>query len=155
MRRIPPAPADSGTGLALLGGSHFGNYFHHIPLPEFMASLEVRDTLKPDETRKYEKCTASLIKIGGTRVGRLHLEPGWKWSTHMGALLDMRSCRVPHFQYHVSGVIRFAMDDGTYRDIGPGEVSFVPAGHDAWVIGDEPVEIVDFHGLVGLPPASK
>lgn len=120
-----------------------------------MASLEARDTRKPDDTRQYEKCTASLVNIGGTKVGRLRLEPGWKWSTHMGSPLGLESCKVPHFQYHVSGVVHFVMDDGTSRDIGPGEVSFVPAGHDAWVVGEEPVEIIDFQGLVGLPAAPK
>lgn len=120
-----------------------------------MASLEARDTRQPDETRQYDKCTASLVKIGGTKVGRLRLEPGWKWSTHLGSPLGLASCKVPHFQYHVAGVVHFVMDDGTSRDIGPGEVSYIPAGHDAWVVGDEPVELIDFQGLVGLPAAPR
>jgi hypothetical protein len=30
------------------------------------------------------------------------------------------------------------MDDGTIEEFGAGTVGFIPAGHDAWVIGDEP-----------------
>ncbi len=40
------------------------------------------------------------------------------------------------------------MDDGTEKDVGPGEMSMVPSGHDAWVVGNEPVVVVDFQGMV-------
>jgi hypothetical protein len=29
---------------------------------------------------------------------------------------------------------------------GPGDLTSMPSGHDAWVIGDEPVMVVDFYG---------
>jgi len=38
------------------------------------------------------------------------------------------------------------MADGTEFDAGPGQVTAVPSGHDAWVVGDEPVEVVDWWG---------
>jgi len=57
------------------------------------------------------------------------------------------SCEAPHFQYHVSGVLHIVMNDGTAKDVGPGEISLVPPGHDAWVVGNEPVVVVDFQGL--------
>ena len=38
------------------------------------------------------------------------------------------------------------MADGTEFDVGPGEVSIAAAGHDAWVVGDEPVTVVDWGG---------
>ncbi len=38
------------------------------------------------------------------------------------------------------------MKDGTEFDLGPGDVSVLPKGHDAWVIGDEPVVLVDWYG---------
>jgi mannose-6-phosphate isomerase-like protein (cupin superfamily) len=57
------------------------------------------------------------------------------------------SCEAPHFQYHVSGVLHIVMNDGTSKDVGPGEISLVPPGHDAWVVGNEPVVVVDFQGL--------
>ena len=39
------------------------------------------------------------------------------------------------------------MADGDEFDVGPGELSSLPAGHDAWVVGDEQVVVVDFAGL--------
>jgi len=40
------------------------------------------------------------------------------------------------------------MDDGTEADCKAGDVALVPPGHDAWVVGNEPVVIVDFQGMV-------
>jgi hypothetical protein len=40
------------------------------------------------------------------------------------------------------------MDDGTERDVKAGEVSSLPPGHDAWVVGNEPSILVDFQGMV-------
>ena len=54
----------------------------------------------------------------------------------------------PHFQYHVSGVLRVRMDDGTEFDCRPGEVSLLPSGHDAWVVGYEAAVVVDFQGMI-------
>ena len=53
----------------------------------------------------------------------------------------------PHFQYQISGTIRIRMDDGTEREVKAGEVALVPTGHDAWVVGNEPVVVVDFQGM--------
>ena len=40
------------------------------------------------------------------------------------------------------------MDDGTESDGKAGDVSTLPPGHDAWVVGDEPVIVVDFQGMI-------
>ncbi len=29
---------------------------------------------------------------------------------------------------------------------GPGDATSLPSGHDAWVLGEEPVVVVDFYG---------
>ena len=55
-------------------------------------------------------------------------------------------CEAPHFQYHVAGILRIRMADGTEFDVGRGEVSILAPGHDAWVVGDEPVTVVDWGG---------
>jgi hypothetical protein len=38
------------------------------------------------------------------------------------------------------------LDDGTEIETGPGEITSLPEGHDAWVLGDEPVVTVDWFG---------
>jgi len=39
------------------------------------------------------------------------------------------------------------MDDGSEAEFGPGDVGLVPPGHDAWVVGDEPVVVIDIGGM--------
>jgi len=38
------------------------------------------------------------------------------------------------------------MADGTEIESGPGDVTSLPPGHDAWVVGEEPVAAIDWHG---------
>jgi len=98
------------------------------------SKMEIKRLNSPDEVRKFEKGKIDLVKIGGATVGRAGFEPGWKWSKHVKPIAKTASCQAPHFQYHVSGVLHIVMDDGTEKDVGPGGISLVPTGHDAWVI---------------------
>ena len=109
--------------------------------------MEVKNLNFPEETRNFDKGKLDLVKIGGAMVGRAVFQPGWKWSESVKPVAKTKSCEAPHFQYHVSGTIRVRMDDGTERDLKPGDVSLLPSGHDAWVVGDEPVVVVDFQGM--------
>ncbi|MBI3664978.1 MAG: cupin domain-containing protein [Acidobacteria bacterium] len=111
-----------------------------------MASAERKNLGQPDEVRTFEKGRLELVKIGGGVVGRLILEPGWKWSEHVKPIAKTHLCEAPHFQYHVSGRMHVVMADGAEFDVGPGEITALPSGHDAWVVGNEPVVTIDWAG---------
>ena len=103
---------------------------------------------KPDEVREFPNGRVELITIGGATIGRAIFEPGWRWATSVQPLAKTKSCEAPHFQYHVSGILKILMDDGTELEAHPGDVSLLPSGHDAWVEGDEPAVVVDFQGML-------
>lgn len=111
-----------------------------------MAKAERKTFSKPDEVRAFEKGRAEIINIAGGVVGKLTLQPGWRWSEHVKPIAKTELCLAPHFQYHVSGRIAVKMADGEEFVVGPGEVSALPQGHDAWVVGDEPVVLIDWAG---------
>ncbi len=113
-----------------------------------MEKMEVKNLGFPEEARNFDKGKVELVKVGGKMIGRATFQPGWKWSESVKPLAKTESCEAPHFQYHVSGTLRVRMDDGTEKDLKPGDVSLLPTGHDAWVVGNEPVVVVDFQGLV-------
>jgi hypothetical protein len=117
-------------------------------MEEGMKSIEVKAFDRADEVRTFDKGKLELVEFNGRTVGRATLQLGWKWSQSVKPLAQTESCLAPHFQYHLSGTIHVKMDDGTERDIGPGEVSMLEAGHDAWVVGSEPVVLIDFQGMV-------
>jgi hypothetical protein len=113
-----------------------------------MNNAEMKSFVKPDEIREFPQGRLELIKIGGVTVGRAIFEPGWRWSSSVQPLAKTKSCQAPHFQYHLAGVLRVRMDDGTEFECHPGDVSFLPSGHDAWVVGDGPAVVVDFQGML-------
>jgi len=113
-----------------------------------MKKAELKNFGKPDEVRKFPKGRLELIKVGGATVGRAIFEPGWRWATSVQPIAKTKSCEAAHFQYHVSGVLRIRMDDGTEFDCKPGDVSLLPSGHDAWVVGNEAAVVVDFQGMI-------
>jgi hypothetical protein len=113
-----------------------------------MKKAELKNFGKPDEIREFPKGRLELIKVGGATIGRAIFQPGWRWSTSVQPIAKTESCQAAHFQYHVSGVLRVKMDDGSEFDCHPGDISLLPAGHDGWVVGDETVVIVDFQGMV-------
>ena len=112
-----------------------------------MPKMQSKNLSKPDETRTFEKGKLELITLGSVTFGRATLLPGWKWSTCVKPIAKTDSCQAPHLQYHVSGRIAVRMDDGSQQEFGPGEVSLLPPGHDAWVVGTEPVVVVDITGM--------
>jgi hypothetical protein len=111
-----------------------------------VAAAEHKSFAKPDETREFDRGQGEIIQIGGGEVGRYTVQPGWRWSEHVKPAAGTELCEAPHFQYHVSGTLRIRMADGEEFDVGPGEVSMLPPGHDAWVVGDEPVVVIDWGG---------
>jgi quercetin dioxygenase-like cupin family protein len=111
-----------------------------------MSAAERKTFDHPDETRTFEKGSLDLVDVAGAQIGRLVLEPGWRWSDHVKPLAGTEWCEAPHFQYHVSGTLRIQMADGTELDAVAGDVTALPSGHDAWVVGDEPAVVVDWWG---------
>jgi len=109
---------------------------------------------QPDETREFPNGEAQIVSIGGVQVGRMIFQPGWRWSNDVKPIAGTDSCEAPHFQYHGSGRLAIRMDDGTEMVAGPGDVTSLPSGHDAWVVGDEPAVIVDWYGASNYAKAS-
>ena len=113
-----------------------------------MSGLIRKSLDSPEEVRKFEGDTGQLelVNLDAGPVGRATFQPGWKWSEHVRPIAKTDSCEAPHFQYHVNGRLAILMDDGTEFIAGPGDVTSLPSGHDAWVVGDEPVVVVDWFG---------
>jgi hypothetical protein len=111
-----------------------------------MSTAQLKKFANADETRDFPHGKADLVKIGESEIGRLTLQPGWRWSQDVKPIAGTQWCEAPHFQYHVSGRLHIKMVDGTEFDAVPGDVTALPQGHDAWVVGDEPVVVVDWWG---------
>jgi mannose-6-phosphate isomerase-like protein (cupin superfamily) len=99
----------------------------------------------PDERAELPKSIIESINLGNFKVSRLTCEPGWRWSETLPPIIGTVTCQYEHLVWMIlSG--RFAVqmdDDGRIKEYGPGDIGMIPPGHDAWVVGDEPVVGID------------
>ena len=110
-------------------------------------AIESKSLDSPDEIRTFNKGKLQITKHGGVTIGRATFEPGWRWSECVKPIAGTDSCQSSHTGYQVSGRLHVKMDDGSEQEIAGGNSYQVPPGHDAWVVGDEPVVFVDFTGM--------
>lgn len=108
------------------------------------ADIEVRNIDDPTDTRSFDKGRVDVVEIGGVVFSRAAFEPGWRWSESVKPLAQTESCQFHHRTFVHSGRLHVRLDDGSEADLGPGDVVVIPAGHDAWVVGDEPCVSFDF-----------
>lgn len=101
---------------------------------------------EPDEVIEVEKVTAEIISLGGITLARDIHQPGWRWSYHVKPLVGTEWCESRHVGYALRGRAHIAMRDGTEFDCRPGDLIDIHPGHDAWVLGDEPWEMLSWVG---------
>ena len=108
----------------------------------------------PDEVRRWTLGTGAIARVGVHTIGRGVLEPGWRWSEHMGPAMGTTLCPIHHLQIVLSGQFGVRMEGGEELVLKAGDVADIPPGHDAWVVGDEPCVLLDLSGnveAIGLP----
>jgi len=97
---------------------------------------------KPDEHITKGGVEIDVVHLGDLKFRRATYPKGWRFSTHMGA----DRCHDTHVGYTVSGQMSVELEDGTRLEFRPGSAFIVPAGHEAWVVGEEPCTIVQIDG---------
>ena len=109
-----------------------------------METFESRTFAEPDETRSMEQTTiGSSISPGGRSSEPRSSRGGPKRS----ARRRTDRCQVEHVAYVVSGRLHAEHDDGSAGEVGAGEVFRLAPGPDAWVVGDEPVVLIEFQEM--------
>ena len=82
-------------------------------------------------------------KAGGCRIKRVIYPPGFRWSTHMKAVVKTDYCMHAHAGFLAQGRVHVEYDDGDVVElIAPQFVSIEP-GHDAWVVGPEAAVLIE------------
>lgn len=109
-----------------------------------MAGIEKKSFDSPDETRTPDKTRVEVVRLGATTAARATFQPGWKWSECIKPVAGTDSCQSRHVGTIVSGQLHIVHEDGTEGDAGPGDVYVIEPGHDAWVLGDDPVVGLEF-----------
>ncbi len=111
--------------------------------------VEAKRFEQPDETVTFERGRVQIVTVGSMTIGHEMAEPGWRWSEHVKPIVGTEWCEFHHAMYVLSGRMHVQMRDGTETEVTAGDVVDIPPGHDAWVVGDEPVTSIDLQGVVG------
>ncbi len=119
-----------------------------------MPRLQRKSFATPDQVRKFPTGQCDIVTLDDMSVGHFVFQPGWRWSKDVRPVAGTKSCQFRHLGYTISGSLEVRMDDGTMLVIRAGEAYEIPPGHDAWVVGDEPWNSIEFASAhnYGVPP---
>jgi class 3 adenylate cyclase len=115
-----------------------------------MARLQAKAVGRPDEVRPMPHGILELYNLDEFVFGRGEFQPGWRWSVDVKPIAGTDLCEYHHVGFSISGRLGVEMADGTTTEIGPNEFFEIPAGHDSWVVGDDPWVIIDVNGMRGF-----
>jgi len=108
-----------------------------------LSGVAVKSLEAPDASWTFlDDSRRGAVQFARVAIGRGVYRPGWRWSEHVQPISGKSS--EEHIGYVLSGRLGVRDVDGNEADVGPGEAFVVAAGHDAWVVGDEPCVALDF-----------
>ena len=112
--------------------------------------LEIRDLGRPEAVVTYPLGENRQVRLAGTVVSRIVLQPGWSWQEHAKPMVGTASCELYHRGVVLAGRLGIRTDAGEERVIGPDHVFNVGPGHLTWVDGDEELVMLDWAGGAGF-----
>jgi hypothetical protein len=98
------------------------------------------------QTTRFTHGREDVVDLLGKSVGLQTFEPGWRWSNDVRPLVGTEQCPFVHLGYMLSGQLHVELQDGGTLDLRTGDVFSIPPRHDAWVVGDETVRLLDWGG---------
>jgi class 3 adenylate cyclase len=122
-----------------------------------MGSMQRKSLDMPDETRMLPNGRTDIWNLGDFVVGRIVFEPGWRWSKDVKPIAQTEWCEYHHLGLILEGTLHYVTPEGLEMEVSPGMLFEILPGHDAWVVGDQPVVQYDFAGMrtFALPAASR
>ena len=85
-----------------------------------------------------------VAAAGGARVKRMIYPPGFRWSTAMKPIVGTDRCMHAHVGFLARGEIHIEYADGCVVEYKAPQVVAIDPGHDGWVVGKEPVILIEF-----------
>ena len=71
-----------------------------------MSSIEVKSFNNPDEVNtNFNNAKMESVNVGGERLIRITLHPGWKWSSDVKPVVQTDSCQTKHLGIITAGSV--------------------------------------------------
>jgi hypothetical protein len=98
----------------------------------------------PDDVREIPNGVTAGVELATSKVAKIALQPGWRWSESIKPIVQTTSCQMHHLGYALGGVLHVAPSEGDEIEITAGDAYEILPGHDAWVTGAEAFEGLEF-----------
>ena len=128
----------------------------HRPPPDGLVA-----PVRGAERRTIGHVRLEVGRAGAARVKRRIYPAGFRWSVDMKPVVGTDLCMHAHVGFLVQGEIHIEYADGCIVEHKAPQVVAIEPGHDGWVVGKEPVVLIefDFEGetvnRLGMPEAHR
>jgi hypothetical protein len=96
------------------------------------------------ERRQVGHVKLEVGRAGAARVKRMIYPAGFHWSKDMKEAVGTELCMHAHVGFLVRGEIHIEYQDGCIVEFKAPQVVAIEPGHDGWVVGKEPVVMIEF-----------
>jgi len=100
--------------------------------------------IKGATAREIGGVRLEVVSAGAARVKRMIYPPGFKWSSAMKSIVGTDRCMHAHVGFLARGEIHIEYADGCIVEYKAPQVVAIDPGHDGWVVGREPVILIEF-----------
>jgi hypothetical protein len=113
------------------------------------------------ERRNFGHVQLDVGRAGAGRVKRMIYPPGFHWEKDMKPVVGTDLCMHAHVGFLVHGEIHIEYADGCVVEFLAPQVVAIDPGHDGWVVGKEPVVLIEFDfesdtiSRLGMPDAHR
>ncbi len=100
--------------------------------------------VKGAERRNIGHVQLEVGRAGAARVKRMIYPAGFRWSKDMKPAIGTNLCMHAHVGFLARGEIHIEYADGCVVEHKAPQVVAIDPGHDGWVVGKEPVVLIEF-----------
>jgi hypothetical protein len=100
--------------------------------------------VKGAERRDIGHVQLEVGRAGAARVKRMIYPAGFRWSVDMKPIVGTALCMHAHVGFLARGEIHIEYADGCVVEHKAPQIVAIDPGHDGWVVGKEPVVIIEF-----------
>lgn len=100
--------------------------------------------VKGAERRTIGHVRLEVGRAGAARVKRMIYPSGFRWSVDMRPIVGTELCMHAHVGFLAHGEIHIEYADGCVVEHKAPQIVAIEPGHDGWVVGKEPVVMVEF-----------
>ncbi|HUR32651.1 MAG TPA: hypothetical protein VM032_02580 [Vicinamibacterales bacterium] len=100
----------------------------------------IKDTVR----RTIGRVQLDVGRAGAARVKRMIYPAGFHWAKDMKPVTGTDLCMHAHVGFLAQGEIHIEYADGCVVELRAPQVVAIDPGHDGWVVGTEPVVMIEF-----------